>query len=250
MVLFRRIVCVLALLMPAVMVVHAEGPESSSSSSSLDGPPMSAQASPQQDSAQMSVQERIRLRRQQREAQTIHDTYSPEWEAYLGMGYLRFIPGPDKERLAYYGWDTGLTRYLTQRLGATADMRGYYGTAYVGLNFAAITRPAVSEYTMMVGPTYRVYVRPKYSISVRALGGAALGNFSSDTNGFGSVSLGLYPDGWTYAISPSLLGEANLTPNISIRLSGDDMLTGFGSSSQNSFGFNWGFVYRFGKKLR
>lgn len=243
----------LALLMPAIAAVHAETNESSSTSAPVMSGPGDGQAQTtapaQADNPQMTVQERIRLRRQQREAQAIHDTYSQEWEGYLGMGYLRFIPGPNKERVAYYAWDTAVTRYLSERLGITGDMRGYYGTAYVGLNFAALTRPAISEYTMTVGPTYRVYVRPKYSIAVRALGGAALGNFSSDTNGFGSVQLGLYPDGWTYAISPSLIGEANLSPNLSLRLSGDDLLTGFGSSNQNSFGFNAGFVYRFGKKL-
>lgn len=244
--LFRRFVFLLALLMPAFVAVHAETNESSSTSAPVDG---QAQAQAPADNPQMSVQERIRLRRQQREAQTIHDTYSQEWEGYLGMGYLRFIPGPDKQRVAYYAWDTGVTRYLSQRLGVTGDARGYFGTAFVGLNFAAITRPAISEYTFMAGPTYRVYLRPKYSVSVRAMGGTALGNFSSDTNGFGSVALGLYPDGWTYAISPSLLGEANISPNLSLRLSGDDLVTGFGSSTQNSFGFNVGFVYRFGKKL-
>ncbi|MGA8042331.1 MAG: hypothetical protein WCA37_05955 [Terracidiphilus sp.] len=244
--LFRRFVFLLALLMPAFVAVHAETNESSSTSAPVDG---QAQAQAPADNPQMSVQERIRLRRQQREAQTIHDTYSQEWEGYLGMGYLRFIPGPDKQRVAYYAWDTGVTRYLSQRLGVTGDARGYFGTAFVGLNFAGITRPAISEYTFMGGPTYRVYLRPKYSVSVRAMGGTALGNFSSDTNGFGGVALGLYPDGWTYAISPSLLGEANISPNLSLRLSGDDLVTGFGSSTQNSFGFNLGFVYRFGKKL-
>lgn len=239
----------LALLMPAFVAVHAETSESSSTSAPVDGQAQT-QTETRADNPQMSVQERIRLRRQQREAQTIHDTYSPEWEGYLGMGYLRFIPGPNQQRVAYYAWDTGVTRYLSQRLGVTGDMRGYYGTAYVGLNFAALTRPAISMYTMTAGPTYRLYMRPKYSVAVRALGGAALGNFSSDTNGFGSVVLGLYPDGWTYAISPSLIGEANISPNLSLRLSGDDMVTGFGSSTQNSFGFNWGFVYRFGKKLK
>ncbi len=246
MVFIRRFVFLLALLMPALQAVHAETSESSSTSASVDGQDQ-AQAANQ---PQMSVQERIRLRHQQREAQTIRDTYSPEWEAFLGTGYLRFIPGPNKERVAYYSWDTELTRYLSERLGVTADMRGYYGTAYVGLNFASITRPAISEYGMMAGPTYRVYMRPKYSIAVRAMGGTALGNFSSDTNGFGSTALGLYPDGWTYALSPSLIGEANISPNLSLQVAGDDMVTGFGSGTQNSFGYTVGLSFRFGKKLK
>ncbi len=251
MVLFRRFVFLLALVLPAAVVVHGESTDSSSSSS-LDGQ-QESQAQPPAGAAtqpQMSVQERIRLRRAQRQAQTIHDTYSPKWEAFLGTDYLRFTPGPDKERVAYYGWDTGLTRYLTERLGVTADMRGYYGTAYVGLNFAAITRPAISEYGMLMGPTYRVYLRPKYSVSARVLGGATLGNFSSDTNGFGSTALGLYPDGYTYAVDPGLIGEANVSPDLSLRVGGEYYLTGFGSSFQHSFGYTVGFVYRFGNKMK
>jgi hypothetical protein len=72
-------------------------------------------------------------------------------------------------------------------------------------------------------------------------------NFSSDTNGFGSAALGLYPDSSTFAIDGSLIGEVNVTPNLSLRLAPEYMATGFGSKMQNSVGFQYGFVYRFGK---
>jgi hypothetical protein len=35
---------------------------------------------------------------------------------------------------------------------------------------------------------------------------------------------------------------------MSIRLAGEDLATGFGSTIQNSVGFTGGFVYRFGKQ--
>ena len=38
-----------------------------------------------------------------------------------------------------------LTRYFNERLGITVDGRGYYGTAYVGLNSTSVTRPAISH---------------------------------------------------------------------------------------------------------
>ena len=57
------------------------------------------------------------------------------------MGYLRFKPGPSLQRLTFYAWDTGLTRYFNERFGVTVDGRGYYGTAYVDLNPSNITRP-------------------------------------------------------------------------------------------------------------
>jgi len=196
----------------------------------------------------MSVQARIKARREQRRQQAIHDAYSSKYEAFLGMGFLRYKPGPNVQKLAFYSWDAGLTRYSNERLGLTLDGRGYYGTAYVGLNPSSVTRPAISEYAVMAGPTYRFYMQPKYSLSGRVLGGVALNNFSSDTNGFGGPALGLYADGTTYALNGSIIGETNVSPNLSLRLAGDYYATGFGSTMQNALGFNWGFVYRFGKR--
>ncbi len=135
---------------------------------------------------QLSVQARIRARREQRRAAAIHDAYSHHYETYANMGYLRFQPGPSLQRLTFYAWDTGLTRYFSERLGVTVDGRGYYGTAYVGLNQHSLTRPAISQYDALAGPTYRFYLQPRYSIAGRVIGGFAYGNFSGDTNGFGA----------------------------------------------------------------
>ena len=55
-------------------------------------------------------------------------------------------------------------------------------------------------------------------------------------------------DEFTYAIDGGIIGEANVTPTLSLRLAGDYYGTGFGSTMQNSFGFTYGFVYRFGKQ--
>jgi len=147
-----------------------------------------------------------------------------------------------------YSWDAAITRYYSERLGVTVDGRGYYGTPYVGLNTTGITRPAISQYDVMGGPTYRFRLRPRYSLAARAMGGVAMGNFSGDTSGFSTSLLGLYPDSDTYVISGAIIGEANVSPNLSLRLAGEDLATGFGSSLHNSFGFQYGFVYRFGKQ--
>jgi hypothetical protein len=206
----------------------------------------------QETAGQISVQERIRQRQQMRRAASIHDAYDHLFESYVGMGYLRFQPGANKQRTTFYGWNTGLTRYYSERLGVNLDARGYYGIAYTGeiqgVTNAANTRPKISEYNVLAGPTYRFYLQPKYSISGRVLGGFALGNFSSDTNGFGSTTFGIWPDATTYAVSGSVIGQYNWSPGVSLRLTGEDFVTGFGSTVQNSFGFTGGFVYRFGKQ--
>lgn len=253
----------LALALAVTPALWAQNPSSSSSADlgDLAAVQAPAQNPPAQDQAgqpaqetpqQMSVQARIRLRRQQRRATAIHDTYDHLYESYVGMGYLRFTPGPKLQRTTFYAWNTGLTRYYNERFGLNFDARGYYGIAYTGLiqgvTNAANTRPKISMYNLLFGPTYRFYLQPKYSISGRVLGGWAMGNFSGDTNGQGSTIFGIWPDANTYAAAGSIVGQYNLTPGVSFRLTGEGFVTGFGSSLQNSVGFTGGMTYRFGRQ--
>ncbi len=248
---FRRFSLLLALSLPAFCAVPAQN-SSTSSSAAQDQTQSASQAqSAGETAAQLSVQERIRQRRLQRRATAIHDAYDHRWETYLDMGYLRFTPGPNLQRLTFYAWETGLTRFSSERLGFTLDGRGYYGTAYVGLNQYSqghFTRPAISQYDVMAGPVYRFYLQPKYSISGRVLAGWAHGNFSGDTNGISPPLLGLYPDADTYAASAAIIGEYNLTPSVGFKLAPEYFFTGFGSTTQASRGFTAGMVYRFGKQ--
>ncbi len=263
----RRLALLLALGLAAV----AAAPAQSSSSSSNPATPSPAQQPEVLSQGQLTVQARIAARRAQRRAAAIHAAYDHPYEAYTGMGYLRFGPGPGSpaspatptspavlhgpalERTHEYAWNVGLTRYFNERLGATVDGRGYYGTAYVYNNEETnsfITNPAISQYAVLVGPTYRFYLQPRYSISGRLLGGLEKGNFSGDTyhNTITSTALGLWPDGYTYAASISVLGEYNLAPNFAFRVAPEYFLSGFGSTRQNSFGFTLSMVYRFGKQ--
>jgi hypothetical protein len=263
MVSFRRFF--LALALSTASIVLAQDSSSNPPSSTAGQDPSAQDQSKQGQSAQdqtgqaaqetpqqMSVQARIRLRRQQRRATAIHDTYDHLYEAFLGMSYLRFSPGPSLQRTTFYGWNTGLTRYYSERLGVTLDARGYYGIAYTGfvpgITNASNSRPKISMYNVLVGPTYRFYVQPKYSISGRVLGGFALSDFSGDTNGEGSTTFGIWPDGTTFAAAGDIIGQYNVTPGVSLRLTGEDFVTGFGSTVQNSFGFTGGISYRFGKQ--
>ena len=242
---FRRLALLLAFCVPAMHAVISQTPSSDPAPSTQDQaqPPASAQLQQQQ----MSVQARIKARRAQRRAAAIREVYSHLYEGYFGAGYLRFTPG-SPQRVTEYNWNVGFTRYYNERLGVTLDGRGYYGTPFVGLNQYGLTKPAISQYAGMIGPSYRFYLQPKYSISGRVMGGYAYGNFSADTNGFGSVALGLYPDGSTFAADASVIVEYNLLPNIGLRVAPEGMLTGFGSTLQKSLGFTGGLVYRFGKQ--
>ncbi|MGH9600706.1 MAG: hypothetical protein ACRD27_12640 [Terracidiphilus sp.] len=252
---FLRFALLLAVAFAGAQVVLAQS-TSSSSQTSTQTQAQAGQA-PSLTQQEMTVQQRIRLRREQRRQQAIHDTYGHLYEVYVGMGYLRFTPGPHAQRTTLYGWDTEISRYYNVHLGITADVSGYDGIAYVGLSCnCGITRPKISQYDFMVGPTYRLMLTPKYSLAARVMGGYALGNFTGDTGPHGSIcptasytnACLLYPDGGTYAISGDILGEYNVTPTVALRLSGTDHATGFGSTMQNSRGFSGGVVYRFGKR--
>jgi hypothetical protein len=250
---FCRLALLLALVSPAMHAVLAQSSSSNPPTPAPDQAQGQAQAQqpPAESPQQMSVQARIRARREQRRAAAIHDAYSHRFDLFADMGYLRFKPGPSLQRLTWYAWDIGVTRYYNERLGVTVDGRGYYGIAYVGLNpysQGQFTRPEISQYDALIGPTYRFYLQPKYSVSGRVMGGYAHGNFSGDTNGITPPLLGLYPDGNTFAASASVIGEYNFAPNIGLRLAPEYFATGFGSSMQNSLGFTGGIVYRFGKQ--
>ena len=276
MVFFRRLAILLALSFPVMPAVLAQSSSYSSSNPAYSSPALDqdlnlaqnqelaqnqtsgdAQQAPQANQGEISVQERIRLRREQRRSTAIHDAYDHRWETYMDMGYLRFTPGPGLvagkplQRLTYYAWETGLTRFSTERLGYTLVGRGYFGTAFVGLSQESqgrYTRPAISQYDVIGGPVYRFYLQPKFAISGRAMAGWAHGNFSGDTNGVPPALLGLYPDSDTFAASASVIGELNISPNLALKLAPEYFFTGFGSTIQASRGFTGGLVYRWGKQ--
>jgi hypothetical protein len=245
---FRRSVGVLAFISLLSFGALAQSTGSSSNPPAQDQTQPQAPPATQSQQGPVTVQARIKARRDARRAQAIHDTYGHLYEVFVGGGYQRFLPGPTLQRNTMYSWDAAVTRYWNEKLGLTVDGRGYYGTAYVGLNSTSLTRPAISHYDVLAGPVYRFRMRPKYSLAGSVKGGVAMGNFSGDTNGFGTAVLGLYPDGATYAFAASFIGEVNISPNFSLRLAPEYMATGFGSSFQSDPGFTYGFVYRFGKQ--
>jgi hypothetical protein len=238
---FRSLALVLALGLPAAHITLAQ----SSSSSSTPAP--QTEAAPK-DQIETSVQARIRARREARRAQAIRDIYSHLYEPYTLMGYMRFVPGPGLQRTTLYAWDSGFTRFYNERLGATIDVRGNYGTTFVGVNPYSVTKPSISVYSVQGGPTYRFYLQPKYSLGVRGTAGYAHGNFSGDTNGFGGQLLGLHPDGGTFAANAAFVAEYNISPGLGLRLAPEYNFSGFGSTFQDSRGFTAGFVFRLGKQ--
>ena len=231
--------------------------QASSSSQPTDQAPAPQAAQPAAQApsqGQMSVAARIKARREARRAAAIKDVYSHLYEVYVGSGYLRFFPGPSLQRNNEIPWNFGVSRYYNERLGVTLDFRGYEGTAFIGPNGpsnSAIYKATISQYTGMIGPTYRFLLNPRYSVSGRVLAGFGYGNFSGDTGRFkvsGPESLGLYPDGGSPAVSVSVPLEYNISPAIGFRLAPEYLMTRFGSTIENNRGFTSGVVVRWGKQ--
>jgi hypothetical protein len=194
------------------------------------------------------AQDRINARRQAKIQQIIRETYGHKYEAYFGGGYLRFHPGEMKQKINEADWNIGITDYIKPKLGITADVRGYYGTAYVGNNPYGIFLPAISQYSFLFGPQYRVYMKPKWAVSVQALAGFGHGNFDTGTGGLPASYLGLYNNGTAFNLSLGAPLDYNLSAGLAIRVTPLYMLTTYGSGTQNNLGFNAGVVYRFGKR--
>jgi hypothetical protein len=260
---FRRLAFLLALLLPAFYAIQAEvlssssnpaNPTASTDPSQESASQAQAQPAATQTQPQVSVQARIKARREQRRATAIRDVYNHLYEGYVGAGYLRFRPGATLQHVNEYNWDAGFTRYYSERLGVTLDGRGYYGTPFIEptqgnppAGSVRLTKPTISQYAVLIGPTYRFYMQPRFSVSGRVMGGYAQGNFTGDTNGLGTLGV-LYPDGPTYAASAGIIAEYNLGPSLGLRVAPEYYLTGFGSTAQNNWGYTAGLVYRFGKQ--
>ncbi len=226
---------------------------SAQTSSSSEGVPQATASQPGSGAA--SVQARVRERRAKRRAAAIHDTYDNLYDLNFGSGFLRFTPGPGAtggtgglQKLNEYLWDVSVSRYFSRNTSVVVDARGNYGTAYLGNNQYDKVKPAISQYMLMAGPSYRFVLEPRWSVSGRVLAGGAYGNFLGDTGGYTAGELGLYPDGAGMALSAGVPVEVNLTPTASLRVTPEYVLTNFGSTIQNNLGVTAGLVIRFGKQ--
>jgi hypothetical protein len=194
------------------------------------------------------AQQRVMARRKLRIQQIIRDTYSRQYEIYAGGGYTRFRPGPNVQHNSEANWNVGITDYKWGNLGVTADFRGYYGTAFVGVNQFQVFKPSISQYTFMAGPQYRFFEGQHWGWSAFGLAGLGHGNFGTGTNGFDPTTVGLYPNGDTVNFAVGASVDYNVTPTLAFRLTPNYLYSHYGSDNQNNLGFNAGVVYRFGHR--
>ena len=221
-------------------------PQASSSSSA-----QTAQTAQQYGASRRSYESRRLLTRQRRLAQLVTETYTHRWEVYAGGQYMRFRPGPALHNSGMGGWTLGLTRYFTPRFGITADARGYYGSNSLGpVNGGGynIYNARFSVFPFTIGPQYRFYGTPKWSISGVVQGGAVYGYFDAHTNGIPPQLVGFYPAGIVPGGIASVDIDYNLSTGLALRIAPNVLFDHFDGNLDHNQGFLVGMVYRFGRQ--
>jgi hypothetical protein len=218
--------------------------QSQSSSSSLLTPQ-------EMQASRRSLENRRLATKRRREAQIVTDTYTHRWEFYVGGEYMRFRPGPLLHNSGMGGWVVGATRYFTPRFGITADARGDYGNNSLG----AIQGGGFNTYNakfavfpFTIGPQYRFYGSPRFSVSAALQVGDIYGYFDKNTGPFPPTAVGFYPASNVGAAITSLHLDYNLSPGLAIRLSPHILFNHFGGNFDHNQGLMVGMVYRFGRQ--
>ncbi len=175
--------------------------------------------------------------------------YKNKYDIYGGFASSHFNAGPALIPGANLGgFDIQGTLWFGMRLGATANVRGYYGTTGVVPNPYGIHGPFIMEHLFMGGPSIRGPKNEHAALTFHALVGGSYGIFDSAIDqGLTGPNLGLFSNGVTLATALGGSLDLNRSPRFSVRLSPDYLLTRFGGVSQNEFAISVGVLYRFSK---
>jgi hypothetical protein len=175
--------------------------------------------------------------------------YRNKYDIYGGFASSHFNAGPALIPGANLGgFDVQGTLWLNKRMGATANIRGYYGTTGVVPNPYGIHGPFIYEHQFMAGPSIRGPRNEHAALTFHALVGGAYGVFDSAVDqGLIGPNLGLFNNGFAFATALGGSLDLNRSPNLALRLSPDYLLTRFGGTSQNEFAISLGVLYRLHK---
>jgi hypothetical protein len=175
--------------------------------------------------------------------------YRNKYDLYGGLASSHFNAGPALIPGANLGgFDLQGTMWFGMRLGATANVRGYYGTTGVVPNPYNIHGPFIMEHLFMAGPSIRGPKNEHAALTFHGLVGGSYGVFNSALNqGLTGPNLGLFNNGLTFATALGGSLDLNRSPRLSVRLSPDYILTRFGGVSQNEFAISIGILYRLSK---
>ena len=193
--------------------------------------------------------------------------YNHRWDIYAGAGYTNFLAGPALfQRSNMGGWEAAASYWLGWHWGLMADAREYIGTSGVfpnangGLpippcqpfettcyNNPTVTGPRIMQYYFMAGPEYRVFRRARASATFHAMFGNAWGIFdAAHLTGLNVQTIGLFATQWTFASAIGSTFDYNYTPRIAFRAQPELLITRYGGTAQQNFGFSVGPIFRLG----
>ncbi len=179
--------------------------------------------------------------------------YDNKYDIYGGIGFAHFNAGPSLLQGSNLGgFDVQATRWLTPRLGATANIRGYYGTNGAFVNPFNVKGPFVMEHLGMGGVTFRAKQNIHAALDLHALFGVDYGTFSlalgrdpiHPTQQITPAQIGFFNDGGTFVTALGGSIDLNRSPQLAFRISPDYLYTHRGGVTQNEFAISVGILYR------
>ncbi len=183
--------------------------------------------------------------------------YSQRIDLSGGAFYSHFNPGPGTQihAINLLGGEGSATLWLHPQWGVEASVREASGTMQIPstqVNGVQIpTTAPMSEYLFLFGPGFRLYRRPKISLGMHTLVGAAYGSFSSGfPSGIQPQEVGIYNDKLAMGLAIGGIADYNLTPRWSVRFTADWQPTHYGFNFQNESADSVGLVYKFGSLPR
>jgi len=178
--------------------------------------------------------------------------YAERLDVFGGAQYAHFNPSPGRlvHAINLLGWQGDATLWFRTRIGIEANARGEYGTMDIPSNpYGVPATGPMSEHLFLFGPSFRMMMHPRYTVSMHALIGAAYGKFSDAfPAGVQPQYVGIYNDKLALglAVGPSV--EYNLGPKLAVRLTPDWQPTKYGFPWQNEFAGSVGIVYKLGHR--
>lgn len=179
--------------------------------------------------------------------------YNYPWEIYGGIAYTHFDAGPHTLQGANIGgFDARAIREFTQRWGAGANVRGYFGTTGVGATVPInIHGPFIAQYMILGGPEYRVLYNKHAAMMLHGFIGPTYGDFQRDLGNIPPASLDLFSNQWTLGMAVGGSIDLNRSPRLVFRIAPDALLTDYGNNGlAEQFAISVGIVYRMGHPFK
>ena len=193
--------------------------------------------------------------------------YNHRWDLYGGFAYTNFLAGPALiQRSNMGGWEAGATYWLGWHWGLLADARQYIGTSGVYPNTAGpasrriahrFRRPAITiapspvrascSTTSWQVRSIECFVAPKPRAHSMRCSDNAWGIFDAATlHGLNPQTIGLFATQWTFSSAIGGTFDYNYMPRIAFRIQPELLITRYGGTAQQNFGFSAGPIFRLG----